>query len=78
VELSKYVPRQFLRQIAHENGRSDISTNTFAFLLTSYIMRSLEQIKLLDLENRDIQIVYICFLLSNTPFIRPQNGSKLQ
>ena len=30
------------------------------------------------LEQNDRQFVYTCSLLSNTPFIRPQNGLKLQ
>ena len=29
------------------------------------------------LESREFQFVYLCSLLSNTPFIRKQNGSKL-
>ena len=30
------------------------------------------------LKNREFQFVYLCSLLSSTPFIRKQNGSKLQ
>ena len=30
------------------------------------------------LEEREFQFVYICSLLSKTPFVRKQNGSKLQ
>ena len=30
------------------------------------------------LEQNDIQFVYTCSLLSNTPFIRPQNGLKFR
>ena len=31
-----------------------------------------------ELEEREFHVVYLCSLLSNTHFIRKQNGSKLQ
>ena len=34
--------------------------------------------KIHTLEEREFQFVYLCSLLSNTLFIRRQNGSKLQ